>query len=163
MVLLAWGLVLYMNSALWISHDHYDDDEHAAAALSGAATSPSQQAPGREAERCLWSAWPKADPQSPVDMPTPGCLRASCRLNCITRRISRTLPFGAGLACRELTRGSARDPDPLNFPCRLVAFPRGAALHVAPRWQHGPTTTNSMRTLWYYGLVWCGMVQVVCS
>ena len=32
-------------------HDDYDDDEHAAAALSGAATLPSQQAPGGRAER----------------------------------------------------------------------------------------------------------------
>lgn len=155
MVLLGWVLVLYIHFTLWICHDHYDDDEHAAAALSGAATSPSQQALGGQGGEGLWSAWPKADPQSPVDMPTPGCLRASCRLNCITRRISRTLPFGAGLACMELTRGSARDPDPLNFPCRLVAFFSGCSAARSTAMATWKTTTTSMQTHGY-GVVWCG-------
>lgn len=154
MALPAWVLVLHIHFAWWICHDHYDDDEHAAAAFSGAATSPSQQAPGLEVREGRWSAWPKADPQSPVDMPTPGCLRASCRLNCITRRISRTLPFGADLTCMELTRGSARDPDPLNFPCRLVALFRGAALHVAPQCQRG----RRRRRLFLCGMHGCGVV-----
>lgn len=142
---------------------NYDDDEHAAAAFSGAATSPSQQAPGREGGEGLWSAWPKADPQSPVDMPTPGCLRASCLLNCITRRISRTLPFVAGQACMELTRGSARDPDPLIFPCRLVALSRCSAV-CSTAMSTWTTTTIPVRTarVWC-GVVWGGMVQVACS
>lgn len=156
MALPAWVLVLYIHFALWICHDHYDDDEHAAAAFSGAATSPSQQAPGLEVREGRWSAWPKADPQSPVDMPTPGCLRASCRLNCITRRISRTLPFGAGLACMELTRGPARDPDPLNFPCRLVAFSRGAALCSTTMF-NVDDDDDDYSCAECTGVVWCGM------
>lgn len=43
---------------------NYDDDEHAAAALSGAATSPSQQAPGREAGEGFWSRMAKS--RSPI-------------------------------------------------------------------------------------------------
>lgn len=120
--------------------------------MSGAATLPSQQAPGGGEERvtCLHKPVPNLE----LIRPPRAVYELAAEWNCITRRISRTLPSGADLACMELTRGSARGPDPLNFPYPLVAFLRcsAACSTTMATWTK---TTISVRMQWY-SLVWCG-------